>query len=384
MATQSPRPPSSVTVPCRCGAFHIVPVSHFGRAQTCKKCGSGYSVVWKKDPKSGKNAPLVVAAAARSRRGKGTPPLPLIDLACSCGYRRKATPEEFRKGLSCPGCANPMYVDQAPRPEKPLGPPPVPFVEKTRYGSSPTMPRVKVEPGPVTRSKLSARPPSGDLPRVPSETKRMTAGKILVICSHCGSRLLVATEDKGKKLRCSGCGKPMTVWAPPTGATPPAFRSPAAPPEKGGSGFFDAPGATPRVPPPAFLDGPTLECPCGAVMDVRGASPGSVHTCPKCARQVTMEKRRHPQTLTTVMLPIFTEPPPEPEPEPTVKPEPGSLEILCECGEALLVSLRDVGHPVQCPGCSLLFEIQPTPQGGLKVKPIGRIDEQDWSLQDFK
>ena len=97
-----------------------------------------------------------------------------------------------------------------------------------------------------------------------------------------------------------------------------------------------------------------------------------------------MEKRRHPQTLTTVMLPIFTEPPPEPEPEPTVKPEPGSLEILCECGEALLVSLRDVGHPVQCPGCSLLFEIQPTPQGGLKVKPIGRIDEQDWSLQDFK
>ena len=381
MATQSPHQPSSVTVPCRCGAFHIISISQFGRPQTCKKCGSGYSVVWKKDSRTGKNAPLVVAAA-KARRAKAAAkgsPESLIDLACSCGYRRKATPEEFRKGLTCPGCANPMYVDRAPRPPAPLGPPPVPYVEKTRYGSSPLIPKVKVEPSPTSRTKITARPPSGDLPKI-SETKRMMSGKILVICSFCGARLLVGAEHQGKKVTCMGCDKPIPVWGPPSAATPPAFRSPASPTPSGGTRLFEA---KPGMPPPAFLDGPTLECPCGAVMDVRGASPGSVHTCPTCRRQVTMEKRRHPQTLTTVMLPIFSEPLPEPEPEPTVSLEPGTLEILCECGAPLLVSQRDVGHPVQCPGCSLLFEIQQHPSG-LKVKPIGRIDEQDWSLQDFK
>jgi hypothetical protein len=398
MATQSPRQPTSYTVPCRCGTFHIVAVLHFGRVQMCGKCGSGYTVVWKRDPKTGRNGPLVITSAAKSRRLRTPKPAPppesLFDLACSCGYRRKATAEEFRKGATCPGCANPMYVDRPSRAkqasdEKPT----VPFIEKTRYGSSPSIPKVKVEPAPVPRPKLTARPPSGDLPRVASsETKRTMSGKILVICSYCGGRLLVEADRKGAQLQCMGCDKPLTVWAPPATATPPAFAAPKAPPLPARppvpEGLWDAqPTPRPQRPPPrhlpvAFLDGPTLDCPCGEVMDVRGASPGSVYTCQACARQVTMDKRRHPQTLTTVMMPIFSEPPPEPEPEPTVKLEPDALEILCECGEALIISKRDVGHPVQCPGCSVLLEIQQTP-AGLKVTPIGRIDEQNWSLQDF-
>ncbi|HEX7896712.1 MAG TPA: hypothetical protein VF950_03075 [Planctomycetota bacterium] len=391
MASQAPRPPSSVTVPCRCGAYHIVPVAQFGRVQMCGKCGSGYSVVWKKDPKSGKNTPLVVASAKsrrlRTPKPSTVPPESMIDMACGCGYRRKATPEEFRKAINCPGCANPMYVDRPSRAkqaadEKPF----VPYVEKTRYGGTSRI--AKVESGPVPRPKLTTRPPSGDLPKVAaSETKRTMSGKILVICKFCGSRLLVQAERKGDKVKCMSCDRELTVWAPPTGATPPAFAAPGSTPPPIPASHFEDPAA--RTPPPlraptpsAFLTGPTLDCPCGTVMDVRGASPGSVHACPSCGRQVTMEKRRHPQTLTTVMMPIFSEPPPEPEPEPTVSLEPGALEILCACGEALIVSLRDVGHPVQCPGCSLLLEIQQAP-GGLKVKPIGRIDEQNWSLQDF-
>jgi hypothetical protein len=394
----SPRQPSSVTVPCRCGAFHIISVMHFGRLQTCKKCGSGYSVVWKRDPKSNKPVPLVVASAKPRKSSRpATPPESMIEMACGCGYKRKITPEELRKGPSCPGCGKPMYVDRPARPKKP--PEPLrPYIEPPRFAKAPTLPPRSTPPPfkaptppafeaptrPPSSGSYPKPPSSGSYPKPPSsgsipvprasgETRVTQSGKILVICSLCGDRLLVSADRQGGQVKCMRCETVLTVGAAPAAPAPP-------PPVEEEAVFapFDSemPEADPAAsrPVPEFLDGPTLGCPCGAELDVRGASPGSEFNCEACGRRVTMQKARHPQTLSTIMKPIFA--------EPEIVIDTDASDVICACGEALLVSSQDLGHPLQCPGCSVLLEVQRT-AGGLQVKPIGRIDEQDWSLQDF-
>lgn len=396
----SPRQPSSVTVPCRCGAFHIISVLHFGRLQTCKKCGSGYSVVWKRDPKSGKPVPLVVASAKPRKSSRSeTPPESMIEMACGCGYNRKITPEELRKGPRCPGCGKPMYVDRPPRPKAPPQKM-TPFNEGARYAKAPSLPPRTTPPpfkAPTPPAFQAPRPPSsGSYPKPPSspalpkppsssslqvpratgETRITQSGKILVICSFCGDRLLVSAERKGGEVKCMRCDTVMTVGAPPAPEPPPPPPEPVEEEAVFAPVDSEMPEPEPAAPRPApeFVDGPTLGCPCGADLDVRGASPGSVFTCESCGRQVTMQKARHPQTLSTIMKPIFA--------EPEIVIDKDASDVICACGEALLVSSQDLGHPLQCPGCSVLLEVRQTP-GGLQVKPIGRIDEQDWSLQDF-
>jgi hypothetical protein len=419
---------------------------HFGRLQTCKTCGRGYSVVWKRDPKTDKPVPLVVASAKPRSAKPQLPPESMIDLACNCGYRRKAAPEEARKTPTCPGCGKPMYVDRPPSPKKPLEKL-TPYVEGPRFAKAPALPprstpppfpaprppssgayekvpssSSNLKPPPVTpevrppssgayakvpssSSNLKVppaappvRPPSSGayekvppaaVPKVSGETRITKSGKIQVICTYCGDRLLVNADRQGGQVKCMACETVMAVpgpshadWsstaripraeeAPPP--PPPPEPAPEPPPEE--TAFFEASEepAGPR-PVPEFIDGPTLGCPCGADLDVRGASPGSVFNCEACGRQVTMRKARHPQTLSTIMKPIFT--------EPEIVVDADTSDVICACGEALLVSSQDLGHPLQCPGCSVLLEVQRTPSG-LQVKPIGRVDGQDWSLQDF-
>lgn len=362
-----PQRPSTYTVPCRCGTYHIVAVSAFGRPQTCKKCKSAYTVLWKRDPRNGAQTPIVAMSARKTLRPAKPAPNPasLIDVACSCGYRRKATADELRRIPTCPGCGNPMYVDRPARAKAPPAPM-VPLRETSRYGLPP-----KASPTPPPLPPRATPPPT-PVPTPSGATRRIA--KIMLTCPMCGDRQMVQEEPGGRKVKCLRCDHGLTVplKAPPVEAA--VFEAPPPEPEP-----IPTPPAGSPKPPAVYVDGPTLACPCGADLDVRGASPGSVFTCGACGRTATMTKSRHPQSLMTVMKPVFAAPPEETL---DVSHEPGALEILCECGEALLVSLRDVGHPVQCPGCSMLLEIQKSPSG-LSVKPLGKIDEQSWSLTDF-
>lgn len=404
-----PRPPSSVTVPCRCGAYHIVETASFGRQRTCHKCGRGYSVIWKRDAKSGKNAPLVVAAA-KPRRALAAAPAPppesLIDLACNCGYTRKATRDEFRRGTpTCPGCGNPMYQDRTRS-----GPPPATFTTPTntklvrppsssyaRPPSSssnqavkppssstnriPTIVRPTTQPIPVVERPPSgshARPPSGSyvkppsssanpVPRMTGETRMTKSGKILVICKICGDRVLVNSDQQGGEIQCIRCDAMIQI---PAAKQPP----PPPPPPPADEPVFNPNTASATQSIPVLSDGTTLECPCGEKLDIRGASPGSRFTCASCGRRVKFEKSRDPQTLCTIMKPVFK--------EPDVVVDRNNQDVICACGEALLVSLTDVGQTLQCPSCSMLMEVEQDGPG-FKVKSLGRIDEQNWSMNDF-
>lgn len=397
MAGHSPRRPSTYTVPCRCGTRHIVPVSAFGRVQTCKKCRSGYMVVWRKDAKTGAQVPMVVSARPRVLRApKPAPQGPLIDLSCNCGYKRKATSDEFRRGPTCPGCGNPMYVDGPVRNRKTSEIPLIPFAEKSRYGlpvktmppaiAKQATPPLGVPIKPTPRAFLSPAAAGGTATPSPfrapvvGQTRSTLSGKILLTCPMCGDRQIVSPAAAERQVTCLRCESLMTVLGAPAPAPPPTPPPVVETPEPEPI-VEDAPPRRDLRPAPAFVTGPSLDCPCGESIDVRGASPGSVFRCKHCFRDVTMEKSRHPQTLQTLLKPIFGEEPAEPPLD--VSLEPGAVEVLCECGEAIIVSLRDVGHPVQCPGCSMLLEVQKAP-GGLKVTPIGRIDEQNWSINDFK
>ncbi len=374
MAGQTPRRPSTYTVPCRCGTYHIVQVSAFGRAQTCNRCRSGFTVVWKKNPKTGVQAPYVIAAARRTSNKAAPSPESLIQITCNCGYRRKVTADQVGKLPTCPGCGQPMYLDRPPR-QKSTGPllPPKPFIEVTRYAP------------PARPSSPPPPKPARSAPKSPASAPKTASARMAVMaCTVCGERLLVHDTKQGRLPACLRCDGPMEIQAAPPRMEAAAFeRDPDPPPTKR---IPKSAAPEPSSPPPSkrlprsAAPGASLVCPCGESIDMRGARPDSVFTCPACGRNARMQRSKHPQTLQTLLKPVFDAE--APEPEPTVAAEPGSLEILCECGEALVVSQRDVGHPVQCPGCSMLVQVESTP-GGLKVKPMGKIDEQTWSWQDF-
>jgi hypothetical protein len=129
-----------------------------------------------------------------------------------------------------------------------------------------------------------------------------------------------------------------------------------------------------------------------------------------------LQKARDPQTLLTVIRPVFVpraEPPaPEPEPPPAVEETTSFLaepaesaaapgddasfpaaapgptqELFCRCGQEIVVGAADAGHPVQCPSCSVILEVQQArdPQSGaavLRVEVLGTLD-QEWKLEDF-
>lgn len=395
MPTQPPKPPTSVTVTCRCGAYHIIPVAQFGRLQTCKKCGAGYSVLWKRDPKTNKQVPRLLASAKPRKAKPALSPESMVDLACGCGYRRKAAPDEIRKSPRCPGCGSLMFVDRPARVNKESSGRLTPYVEQSRYGKlnrlpsttrmtpppfpapvQPTPPPMKA-PAPAA---FKAPTPSSATPTPPAnngETRVTSSGKIVVICTYCGDRQLVSAEKQGTQIKCLRCETMVRVKPPPTPREPePPPPPPPPPPVVEETVNFDAEivDAPPPRPAPEFVTGAMLGCPCGAELDVRGASPGSVYSCENCGRRVTMEKARHPQTLSTVMKPLFE--------EPEVVVDSDASDVICSCGEALLVSASDIGHPMQCPSCSVLLDVQRTPHG-LQVKPVGRADGGEWSLQDF-
>ena len=159
-------------------------------------------------------------------------------------------------------------------------------------------------------------------------------------------------------------------------------------------------------PQPGTFTKPGLTCDCGQTLEIVRALEGKEYACPACGRAVKMEKAHNPHTGHTVIRPRFgpVTPPPRSEPkppaeesvvefveeeEPRVAPQSSSVqEVFCPCGEALLVASEDVGKNIQCPTCFTLMSVDllrdpNTGASGLRVRAIGKMDQDTWSLSDF-
>ena len=66
----------------------------------------------------------------------------------------------------------------------------------------------------------------------------------------------------------------------------------------------------------------------------------------------------------------------------------GTQAVFCPCGEALTVGSEDIGRNIQCPTCFTLIAVDQIRDGSsgnyvLRVRAIGKMDQDTWSLNDF-
>jgi predicted RNA-binding Zn-ribbon protein involved in translation (DUF1610 family) len=244
------------------------------------------------------------------------------------------------------------------------------------------------------------------VPVVATVAKRRAVTPLAVVCS-CGYRRAVTPQEAAGFNRCPGCGRSMivekTAPAKTRKETDRIIKIPSPPPELRRS-TTSAP--APAKPPSGSFTKPGLTCDCGQLLEIVRALEGKEYACPACGRAVKMEKEHNPHTGHTVIRPRFgpvTPPPqvgpPPPSLEPTVEfveeDEPGVAppsttlqEVFCPCGEALTVASEDAGRNIQCPTCLTLIAVDQLrdPQTGaavLRVRAIGKMDQDTWSLNDF-
>jgi predicted RNA-binding Zn-ribbon protein involved in translation (DUF1610 family) len=349
------------TISCACGAKASLDARAFGRPQVCKKCGGSFTVAWGKDPNTRKAAPVAVSLA----RKRAVTPLLVV---CSCGYRRAVTAAEAAGHNRCPGCGKVMIV------EKPAAP-------KARKND----PLIRL-PSPAPPAKSG-----GSEPRL----VKITPGTQTVDCV-CGERVLILGQSLGQAILCPGCNRQIRIeLKAATSVSPSAF----------------PPGGRTPTPPPAGFSKPELSCECGQTLEIVKALDAHGTVCPACGRTITMEKIRAPQSKHTVIRPRFTPqasrpPAPPPKAEPAamfempaaefVEDEPPAAgpaastyqEVFCPCGEALMIGNEDVGKNMQCPTCLTLMAVdqlrdQKTGNAVLRVRTIGKMDQDTWSLSDF-
>ena len=347
-------------VGCPCGGTFSMDARGFGRPIVCKKCGGSYTIGWGKDSKTGKTMPIAVGVARK--HGESTP----LQVSCTCGYRRAVSAKEAAGHNRCPGCGKVMIVVKPPAPKGADGervvshssPPP------TSGGSEPRL--VKIDPGTQT-----------------------------VDCV-CGERILVRSETIGQLISCPGCSRKIRVE------------------HKEKSGTYSMPFQSKTPTPP-----PGLTCECGQVIDFAKVLDSQGTVCPRCRRTIKMEKVRGPQTKHTIIRPRFGPKGGSPAsigpkpgiPAPAAKPSDGFLgmapvessqevapsksrrdsgtqAVFCPCGEALTVGTEDVGRNIQCPTCLTLIAVDQIRDGAsgnyvLRVRAIGKMDQDTWSLNDF-
>jgi predicted RNA-binding Zn-ribbon protein involved in translation (DUF1610 family) len=426
---------------CRCKAHIAVEEGTFGRLQSCPRCRTSFTVAWGRDPKTRAQVPVAVAQARRgSVKGKERAGGGAVELVCSCGFRRRARPEEARRSPRCARCGRWMIVaKQTSGPAPARAPEPiVPSVQMSLVCACGYRRAVRPDqaykntrcPGCgkwmiVEKPRQAPRPPAA--PRAAPAPSPLAAaarpyrsptlvGAEAVDC-FCGERVLVRSGLLGKEAQCPACGKVLKLEAfkdPQTFVT--RIRPSAA--------QIDQPGPVASLELLARRSGespgvpgmPEAVCPCGQRLSVSKAD--REYACPGCGRIVKMQKTRDPQTMALSFKAVFADPrqpDPEPEPEPRPPPpaaastptEPGFLEalpesqeaevadfsagqpVICQCGEELLVGREDLGRHIQCPGCGVVMQLEEVrdPRTGLttlRAQAIGKLDEGTWSLADFK
>ncbi len=101
---------------------------------------------------------------------------------------------------------------------------------------------------------------------------------------ECGKKLQAKDEFAGKKLKCPGCGKILTI--PNPAAAPPPEEPPAPPPTQRAP--LPPPELTAELPPPAPAAAPAavvqFVCHCGRRLKARLADAGEAIDCPDCGR----------------------------------------------------------------------------------------------------
>jgi hypothetical protein len=354
------------TISCACGHTVSLDARGFGRPIVCKKCGGSFTVGWSKDPTTRKAAPVAVNLA----RKRGATPL---RVSCSCGYSRAVSASEAAGHNRCPGCGKVMIV------EKPAG----------RTQESDRMVKLSSAPPPSSRSGKSE-------PRL----IKITPGSQTVDCI-CGEKILVRPQSIGQTTVCPGCSRRIVVEI----KDPSSTKLPAI-------------SKTPTPPPGAFAK-PEAMCECGRAIEIVKAFDANGTVC-ICGRTITMEKIRHTQSKHTLIRPRIgpkgggapaprapeatpKAPAPVPseglyempavdftieEPAPAEAPSAGYQAVFCPCGEALMVGAEDSGKNIQCPTCLTLIAVdQVRDISGnmvLRVRAIGKMDQDTWSLSDFK
>lgn len=348
-------------VGCPCGGVFSMDARGFGRPVVCKRCGGSFTIGWGKDPRTQKSSPIAVALAKKSG------PTPL-QVACSCGYRRAVTASEAAGHNRCPGCGKAMIVIKPPSP-------------KTQIAGN-LVSLSKPPPAPTAPPASSG----GSEPRL----IRITLGTQTVDCV-CGEKIFVRSEQQ--LISCPGCNRKIRVEVK----------------DKSSASFPRVvPGGRTPTPPPGFT------CECGQALEVSKALDSKGTVCTGCGRSITMEKVRGPQTKHTIIRPRFGPkggPPPAPSapapkasdgflemppvefseeeaPAPVARQDTRAQPVFCPCGEALMVGVESVGRNIQCPTCMILIAVDQIRDSGsgnfvLRVRAIGKMDQDTWSLNDF-
>jgi DNA-directed RNA polymerase subunit RPC12/RpoP len=268
----------------------------------------------------------------------------------------------------CPGCGKAMIVVKPPSGKTVVGqrlvslsaPPPAPATPARSDGSEPRL--IKITPG--TQN---------------------------VDCV-CGEKIFVRGEQIGQMISCPGCSRKIRVEMK----------------DKSSASFPRVvPGSRTPTPPPGFT------CECGQALEISKALDSRGTVCTGCGRTITMEKVRGPQTKHTIIRPRFgpkggppsapSAPPPgaadgilemppvefseEDAPAPVAR-QSRAQPVFCPCGEALMVGQESVGRNIQCPTCMILIavdQIRDSTSGNfvLRVRAIGKMDQDTWSLNDF-
>lgn len=207
-----------------------------------------------------------------------------------------------------------------------------------------------------------------------------------IVC-RCGERLRVRPEYLGRLAQCPRCGMrmkleevrdPQTLRAGVRAAEVPAGTPPAAP---AAAGKRPESGSLPKVPAGAR----PLTCRCGARLMVLPELLGREAQCPQCGLLMRIWSFNDPATRTVTVAA-------EPVNGAGHAPAEASIasqEILCQCGEHLLVRPEHMGKQVQCAACGTIMMVDKTadPVTGapvLQPRVVGKVDLDSWSLDDFK
>ncbi len=246
---------------------------------------------------------------------------------------------------------------------------------------------------PAKKVPSNGDPPSRGKPR------KVTPGIQEIVC-RCGERLQVRPEHLGKRGQCPRCGTqmnlekardPQTLEMKVRASEAPPPRKPAAagPPKRERAGPPPAP-AGGKAESAALSKIPTgshsLACRCGARLLVLPEHVGKEAQCPQCGLVMRLFSYHDPETRAVT---VTAEPAGGESREPAAGASIASQELLCQCGEHLLVQPEHLDKQVQCAACGTIMKLEKaldplTSTPTIQARVVGKVDLDSWSLDDFQ